>query len=51
MPTDPVCKMQVDERTAAAKATYNGKAFYFCSEACKKEFEKDHEKFKTQVNP
>ena len=38
---DPVCGMQVDPRTAAAQSTYNGKTYYFCSEACRQQFDKN----------
>ena len=36
--TDPICGMQVDPRAAAATVTYKGKAYYFCSIACRDEF-------------
>jgi len=29
MPIDPVCHMTVEEETAAAKAEYQGKTYYF----------------------
>ena len=45
MATDPVCKMSVDEEAAAAKAAYNSRTFYFCSEACKKKSESEPKKF------
>ena len=41
MHKDPVCGMQVDPRTAAAQSTYNGKTYYFCSEACRQQFDKN----------
>ncbi|MFQ5706003.1 MAG: YHS domain-containing protein [bacterium] len=41
MAKDPVCGMEVDEKKAAAKVEHMGKAYYFCSESCKKEFESD----------
>ena len=37
---DPVCHMEVDP-AKAPKATYNGKTYYFCSEAEKEQFEKN----------
>ena len=43
--TDPVCGMQVDERTAGAKSTYRGQTFYFCSAGCKDAFEDDPFRF------
>lgn len=45
MQTDPVCAMEVDEREAAGKSEYQGRAFYFCSEECKKEFDKNPERY------
>ncbi|ARM76757.1 YHS domain-containing protein [Acidianus manzaensis] len=41
---DPVCGMEVDE-TSKYKTMYKGKIYYFCSNGCKKEFEKDPEKY------
>jgi YHS domain-containing protein len=38
---DPVCKMEVDEKTAKYKSTYMGKVFYFCSASCKGDFDKN----------
>src|SRR6266851_8355745 len=37
--TDPVCGMQVDERTAAGSSVFEGRGYYFCSAGCKKKFE------------
>jgi YHS domain-containing protein len=45
MATDPVCKMNVDEKKAAAKHAYKGKTYYFCAVGCKEAFSKDPEKF------
>jgi Cu+-exporting ATPase len=39
MATDPVCGMQVDERTAAGRSMFEGKSYYFCSTACQQKFE------------
>ena len=39
MATDPVCGMQVDERTAAGSSVFEGRSYYFCSIACKKKFD------------
>ena len=41
MATDPVCKMQVDEKKAAGKSDYNGKTYYFCSSGCKTKFDQN----------
>lgn len=45
MAKDPVCGMQVDERSAAATAEYRGKVYCFCSAACKATFERHPEKY------
>ena len=41
MQTDPVCNMQVDEKKAAGKSSYQGRDYYFCSAACKTKFDKN----------
>ncbi len=45
MAIDPVCKMTVDEKTAAATSEYKGKKYYFCAVGCKKAFDADPEKY------
>jgi Cu+-exporting ATPase len=45
MVKDPVCGMDVDSKTAAAKSDYQGKTYYFCSQGCKKSFDKEPEKY------
>ncbi|MBL7202440.1 MAG: YHS domain-containing protein [Anaerolineae bacterium] len=45
MALDLVCKMEVDPKTAPAKAEYKGKTYYFCAPGCKVAFEKDPEKY------
>lgn len=42
---DPVCGMMVEPDTAAAKADYKDKTYYFCSVDCKEEFEEDPESY------
>ncbi len=42
---DPVCEMEIDPKEAAGKSEYNGQTYYFCSEHCKKAFDKEPEKF------
>ena len=39
MATDPICGMQVDERTAAANSVFEGRSYYFCSASCKTKFD------------
>ena len=36
---DPVCGMEVDPEKAAGRSTYIGAVYYFCSLACKKQFD------------
>ncbi len=45
MAIDPVCKMTVEEKTAAAVSEYKGKKYYFCAVGCKKAFDQDPEKY------
>ena len=45
MAIDPICKMEVDPRTAKWKSTYNGKEYFFCAPGCKKAFDKNPEKY------
>ena len=41
MAIDPVCGMQVDERTAAGNSVFEGSNYFFCSAGCKKKFDAD----------
>jgi P-type Cu+ transporter len=43
--TDPVCGMTVDSATAEYRSFHNGTTYYFCSAACKGNFDKDPTKF------
>ena len=45
MAVDPVCKMDVDEKKAAATSEYKGKKYYFCAAGCKKAFDSNPEKY------
>jgi len=45
MAKDPVCGMNVEEKTAKFKSEYKGKTFYFCAQSCKTTFEKNPAKF------
>ncbi len=48
MTIDPVCKMTVDEKKAAATYEYKGKTYYFCAVGCKDKFSQDPEEFVKQ---
>lgn len=45
MVKDLVCGMDVDPQTAAGKSEYQGQTYYFCSLGCKKDFDKDPQKY------
>jgi Cu+-exporting ATPase len=45
MAKDVVCGMEVREDRAAATSEYKGKTYYFCSEYCKKEFDRNPKKY------
>lgn len=45
MAKDPVCKMDVNEKTAKLKSDYNGKTYYFCNPSCKSTFDKNPSKY------
>ncbi len=45
MAKDPVCKMNVDEKTAKFKSSHGGKEYYFCCAACKTSFDKNPGKY------
>lgn len=43
--TDPVCGMQVEEAETDETAEYQGRTYYFCSRACRLEFETNPEPY------
>lgn len=45
MAIDPVCRMTVDEKKAAATSQYKGQTIYFCAKACKEKFDADAGKY------
>ena len=50
MAKDLVCGMEVDESNPPFTAVYKGTIYYFCSNSCKREFERDPEKFLKKVD-
>src|SRR4026209_46837 len=48
---DPVCGMTVDTETAAGTSTFEGQEYYFCSTACKVEFDNNPAKFRREDVP
>ena len=51
MEIDPVCKMNLDPKTAQWTSEYKGKTYYFCAPGCKHTFEKDPEAYSTGKGP
>jgi len=45
MAKDPVCGMEVDEKTAKHKTEHMGKTYYFCAAGCKEKFEANPHKY------
>lgn len=45
---DPVCGMKVDKGKVVFKSNHHGVTYYFCSEHCKNEFEKNPAKYLTE---
>jgi len=47
---DPVCGMSIDPDTAAAKSTYQGTDYYFCSTECKQTFDENSQQYHNQTS-
>ncbi|HXY82586.1 MAG TPA: YHS domain-containing protein [Candidatus Saccharimonadales bacterium] len=45
MATDPICKMSVSENQAKYASVWSDKKYYFCSAACKHEFDNNPAKY------
>jgi len=45
MAIDPVCKMQVDENSAAGRSEFNGKTYFFCALVCKAKFDANPQQY------
>jgi len=50
MAIDPICKMEVDEKTATLRSEYKGVTYYFCAPGCKKIFDATPEKYSDPKN-
>ena len=49
---DVVCGMTIDPAKAkGGKSEYKGKTYYFCSEDCKKKFDKEPAKYAEKTDP
>src|SRR5215212_4073784 len=44
---DPVCGMEIDSASAFAQREQMGQAFYFCSQSCVDQFDKDPHRYLT----
>lgn len=42
---DVVCGMDIDPADAAGTSEYQGQTFYFCSPGCKRQFDRDPERY------
>lgn len=42
---DPVCEMKVNPQNPPAKTVYQDRTYYFCSELCKRLFEREPTKY------
>jgi len=42
---DPVCGMEVDKADAVGQSEYDGQAYYFCSDVCKRRFDDDPSRY------
>lgn len=42
---DPVCGMEFDSSQAVSQTTYQGQAYFFCSEDCRRTFEENPKEF------
>jgi Cu+-exporting ATPase len=45
---DPVCGMEVDHGKAAGQSEYQGETYYFCCDACKRQFDQNPKRFLRQ---
>lgn len=45
MAMDQVCNMEVEEDDAEFTSEFNGKEYFFCSEDCKKQFDRNPQQF------
>jgi len=48
---DPVCGMEVEPTTSVATSSYGEKTYYFCSVACKDQFDADPDRYPGMLAP
>ena len=46
MARDPVCRIEVDEKSAEFSTDYRSRTYYFCSAQCKEKFDNTVNKLK-----
>ena len=46
--TDPVCGMEIENSSAAAKGEFGGQIYFFCSEHCHRRFVEAPERYAHQ---
>lgn len=45
---DPVCGMTIESDGAAGQSEHGGRTYYFCSAACKTQFDREPQRFVEQ---
>ncbi len=50
MPSDPVCRIDLDEQNAIATSEYQGRIYWFCTHTCKESFDEDPERFVKDIS-
>jgi YHS domain-containing protein len=50
MPSDPVCRIDLDEQNAIATSDYQGKIYWFCTHTCKEAFEEEPERYLRDIS-
>ncbi len=50
MPSDPVCRVELDEQNAIATSEFQGKVYWFCTHTCKEAFDEDPEKYLKDIS-
>jgi len=48
---DPVCGMEVEERSALWKSSQEGQTYIFCSKECQDQFDQQPEKYSQEHQP
>ena len=48
---DPVCKMTIEDKDAVGNSTFKGTTYYFCTEQCKENFDRNPEAYLEDISP